>query len=51
MGNVVDTLDPRAHFNGGFLFIKTTKPNYLPGEFVQGNIYIVLQAPINARDL
>ena len=51
MGNLADTLDPRAHFNGGFLFVKTSKPHYCPGEFVQGNIYIKLQMPCNANNL
>jgi len=37
MGNSIDT---RAGFDGGYIFIKTDQPFYYPGNTVTGKIYI-----------
>ena len=42
MGNI----DSRAKFDGGFLFIKTDKPFYYPGNTVYGKIYLRVEVPI-----
>jgi len=37
MGN---TIDKRAHFEGGYLYVKTDRPYYYSGNVVYGKIYI-----------
>ena len=37
MGNSIDS---RAGFDGGYIFIKTDQPFYYPGNTVTGKIYI-----------
>jgi hypothetical protein len=36
MGNI----DSRAQFEGGYIYVKTDKPFYHPGNVVFGKIYI-----------
>lgn len=48
MGN---TIDRRASFNGGYLFVKTDRPYYYPGNVVYGKIYIRLECPMDAKNL
>ena len=48
MGN---TIDPRAQFEGGYLYIKTSQPFYHPGQTVYGKIYIRAMVPMKPRNL
>lgn len=48
MGNQIDK---RAQFEGGYLYVKTDKPFYLPGENVLGKIYLRTEVPIDATDI
>jgi hypothetical protein len=45
MGN---SLDKRAQFNGGYLYVKTDRPYYYPGNSVLGKIYIRTMVPMMA---
>lgn len=47
MGNI----DSRARFEGGYLYVKTDRPYYYPGNVVYGKIYIRLEVPMNAKHL
>lgn len=42
MGNI----DSRAKFHGGYIFIKTDRPYYYPGNKVFGKIYIRAEVPM-----
>ena len=42
MGNI----DGRAGFDGGYLYVKTKKPYYYPGNKVTGKIYIRAEKPV-----
>ena len=48
MGNSIDS---RAIVEGGFLYVKTDKPFYYPGNTVYGKIYIRCDVPIEAKYL
>ena len=48
MGN---TIDKRSEFDGGYLFVKSERPFYYPGETVTGKIYIRLMKPMFPRTL
>ena len=48
MGNAIDR---RAAFNGGYLYVKTDRPYYYPGNTVFGKIYIRIECPMDARNL
>lgn len=48
MGN---TIDPRAKFEGGYLYVKTDRPYYYPGNKVFGKIYIRTMQTLLARDV
>ena len=48
MGNKIDK---RAIFDGGYLFVKTERPFYYPGELVIGKIYIRLNTQMSATNL
>ena len=50
MGNV-KSLDPRALFEGGYLFIQTENPYYYPGDQVKGTIFIRTERPMHANKL
>ena len=45
MGNQIDT---RSQFDGGYLYVKTDKPFYYPGNPVYGKIYIRVERAIDA---
>ena len=45
MGNSIDT---RAGFDGGYIFIKTDQPFYYPGNTVTGKIYVRADRVIDA---
>lgn len=47
MGNI----DSRSQFNGGYIYVRTDRPYYYPGNFVQGKVYIRLDYPMNASHL
>ena len=42
MGNI----DSRAKFQGGYIFVKTDRPYYYPGNTVYGKIYIRTDVPM-----
>ena len=48
MGN---TIDKRAGFEGGFIFVKSEKPSYYPGDTVKGKIFLRLMTPMSASNL
>lgn len=48
MGN---SLDKRAQFNGGYLYVKTDRPYYYPGNSVLGKIYIRTMVPMMAQHI
>lgn len=48
MGNAIDR---RAQFHGGYLYVKTDRPYYYPGNVVQGKIHIRIDIPMNAHTL
>ena len=48
MGNA---LDRRAHFDGGYIYVKTYKSTYFPGEKVQGKIYVRTMVSMEANHL
>ena len=48
MGN---TIDSRAQFEGGYLYVKTAQPFYYPGQTVYGKIYIRAMVPMKPRNL
>ena len=48
MGNAIDR---RACFHGGYLYVKTDRPYYYPGNEVFGKIYIRIEQPCEAKDL
>ena len=48
MGN---TFDSRSQFNGGYIYVKTDRPYYYPGNEVFGKIYIRLDRPMNASHI
>lgn len=48
MGNAIDR---RAQFHGGYLYVKTDRPYYYPGNTVLGKIYIRIEAPMDAKFL
>lgn len=50
MGNDA-SIDARAAFQGGYLYVKTDKPFYHKGETVYGKIYIRTEVPMNASHL
>ena len=47
MGNI----DGRAHFDGGYIYVKTHKQFYYPGEKVFGKIYLRTEKVLNAKFL
>mgnify|MGYP001130190496 CR=1 FL=1 len=47
MGNI----DSRSCFDGGYLFVKTDKPFYYPGQQVLGKIYLRLERPMHPSHL
>ena len=47
MGNI----DSRACFEGGYVYVKTDKPYYYPGNVVLGKIYIRTEVPMSAANL
>ena len=47
MGNI----DSRAQFEGGYLYVKTDRPYYYPGNKVLGKIYIRTTVPMNAKQV
>jgi len=47
MGNI----DSRACFNGGYLYVKTDRPYYYPGNEVMGKIHIRISQPCQAKEL
>ena len=47
MGNI----DSRSKFQGGYLYVKTDKPFYYPGDTVYGKIYIRTEVPMSPRNL
>lgn len=40
-----------GHFGQDFLLVQTLKPTYLPGETVEGTIYLRLTQPCQAKSL
>jgi len=48
MGNA---LDSRAQFDGGYLYVKTDRPYYYPGNIVYGKIYIRTSVPMQAQHI
>ena len=42
-------MDPRTKFNGGYLFLKTDRISYYPGNKVIGEIQIRAEAEIRAQ--
>ena len=48
MGN---SIDRRACFHGGYLYVKTDRPYYYPGNTVMGKIYIRVEIPMSAKEL
>lgn len=48
MGNTVDS---RAKFEGGYLYLKTDKPYYYPGDNVLGKIYIRAERQMEPKSL
>jgi uncharacterized protein YfaS (alpha-2-macroglobulin family) len=46
MGN---SLDKRANFDGGYLYVKTDRPYYYPGNQINGKIYIRTMVPMQAQ--
>ena len=54
MGNTIETglnIDARAKFDGGYLYLKTDKPYYYPGNIVMGKIYIRAERQFRPREL
>lgn len=47
MGNI----DSRAQFEGGYLYVKTDRPYYYPGNKILGKIYIRTMVPMNAKQV
>lgn len=47
MGNI----DGRSRFHGGYLYVKTDKPFYYPGDKVLGKIYIRTEIVLDANNL
>ena len=47
MGNI----DGRSKFHGGYLYVKTDKPFYYPGQKVLGKIYIRADIMLDANTL
>ena len=47
MGNI----DSRACFEGGYIYVKTDRPYYYPGNVVLGKIYIRTDVPMMASHL
>lgn len=45
MGNI----DSRAKFDGGYLYVKTDRPYYYPGNKVLGKMYIRADRPLDAK--
>ena len=48
MGN---SIDPRSQFDGGYLYVKTDRPYYYPGNVVMGKIYIRTSTQLDAKDM
>jgi len=48
MGN---SMDSRAAFDGGYLYVKTDRPYYYPGNVVYGKIYIRTSVPMQAKHI
>ena len=48
MGN---SIDARAQFTGGYLYVKTDRPYYYAGNVVYGKIYIRANEVIDAKDV
>jgi hypothetical protein len=46
MGNAIDR---RSQFDGGYLYVKTDRPYYYPGNVVLGKIYIRVERPMDAK--
>ena len=44
-------IDSRSCFDGGYLYVKTDKPYYYPGNQVLGKIYIRLERPMSPSHL
>lgn len=54
MGNTIETgskIDSRAKFDGGYLYLKTDKPYYYPGNNVLGKIYIRAERQMESSTL
>jgi hypothetical protein len=47
MGNI----DSRAKFDGGYVYLKTDRPYYYPGNKVLGKMYIRGERPMNAKNV
>ena len=50
MGNSVD-LDTKSKFDGGYLYVRTDRPYYYPGNTVNGKIYIRAERKLSVSDL
>ena len=44
-------IDGRSQFQGGYLYVKTDRPNYYAGNIVYGKIYIRTEVPLPAKVL
>jgi len=47
MGNI----DSRARNQNGYLYVKTDKPYYYPGNTVLGKMYIRIEHPLHVKKL
>lgn len=50
MGNQID-LDDKSKFDGGYLYVRTDRPYYYPGNTVNGKIYLRVERPLKAECL